>query len=300
VVVVTRAPGLVLKPSSDCRVSPIDLPRFGDWRFELVPFLPASVSSETADGDTVVVRLGGAVGVANVGEVATGILDVLGRTGSDLIVDLRDVRFIDSRVVRSFLLALRQAEERKHWVVLIRPDPAVWRTVQLSGLDGAFPNCADPIEVSRQRGGRPAVDPTMPGGRGGRVTVDEGARLGASSCSPPSPARIGARVLDRERAEPAFEVQTRRPLTPRERRVLFELARGRTTRAAAAAIGLSPHTVRSHLKSALRKLGAETRTQAVALAITQGAIVVGALPLGASDPPPAQLGDDFALVGPLP
>src|SRR5207302_3764343 len=69
----------------------------------------------------------------------------------------------------------------------------------------------------------------------------------------------------RERAEPAFDVQTRRLLTPRERRVLFELARGRTTRAAATAIGLSPHTVRSHLKSALHKLGAETRTQAVAL-----------------------------------
>jgi len=222
----------------------------------VVPPLRASVSSETADGDTVVVRLGGAVSVANVAEVATGILDALGPTGSDLIVDLRDVRFIDSRVVRAFLLVLRQAEERKHSVVLIRPDPAVWRTVQLLGFDGAFPNCADPIDA-------------------------------------PPPARTGARVLDRERAEPAFEVQTRRLLTPRERRVLFELARGRTTRAAATAIGLSPHTVRSHLKSALHKLGAETRTQAVALAITQGAILVDALPPGGSGGPPAQPGDDI-------
>ena len=59
----------------------------------------------------------------------------------------------------------------------------------------------------------------------------------------------------------------------------------------AVAIGVSPHTVRSHLKSAVRKLGAETRTQAVALAITQGAIVVGALPGGSARPPP-ELSDD--------
>jgi anti-anti-sigma factor len=168
------------------------------------------------------VRLGGAVGVANVAEVGTGILDVLGRNGSDVIVDLRDVTLMDWRVVRAFLLVLRQAEERKHAIVVIRPHARVWRTFELAGLDGAFPNCADPTDVLRP------------------------------------------------------DAQRGRPLTPRERRVLFELACGRTTENAAAAIGLSPHTVRSHLKSAARKLGAETRAQAVAIAITQGAIQVGA------------------------
>jgi anti-anti-sigma factor len=104
--------------------------------------LQASVTSETGGGDTVVLRLGGPVNVANVAEVATGVLDAVGRTGSDVIVDLRNVTFIDSRVVRAFLLALRQAEERKHAVLVIRPDPHVWRTFERLGLSGAFPNCA--------------------------------------------------------------------------------------------------------------------------------------------------------------
>jgi DNA-binding CsgD family transcriptional regulator len=189
-----------------------------------------------------------------VAEVGTGILDALGRTGSDLTVDLRGVTLMDWRVVRAFLLALRQAEERKHAVVVIRPHPRVWRTFERFGLDGAFPNCADPIEVGGLRGGWPAGEPMS------------------------SRARIGRRVIDGERAVQAVDTPSGSLLTPRERRVLFELARGRTTEDAAAAIGLSPHTVRSHLKSAVRKLGAETRTQAVAIAIAQGAIQVGAPP----------------------
>ena len=35
---------------------------------------------------------------------------------------------------------------------------------------------------------------------------------------------------------------------------------------------MSPHTVRSRLKNALRKMGARTREQAVAIAIREGAI----------------------------
>lgn len=61
-------------------------------------------------------------------------------------------------------------------------------------------------------------------------------------------------------------------LTERERRVLSELALGRSTEEMAATIYLSPHTVRSHIKSAMAKLGARTRAQAVALALADGTI----------------------------
>jgi len=56
--------------------------------------------------------------------------------------------------------------------------------------------------------------------------------------------------------------------------VLTELAIGSSTDEAAAAIHLSPHTVRSHIKSALRKLRAQTRSHGVAIAITEGEIDV--------------------------
>ena len=62
----------------------------------------ASVSSEVIDGGAVIVRLGGAVGVANMAEIATGILDALGRSGSDVTVDLRGVTLMDWRIVRAF------------------------------------------------------------------------------------------------------------------------------------------------------------------------------------------------------
>lgn len=61
-------------------------------------------------------------------------------------------------------------------------------------------------------------------------------------------------------------------LTDKEREVLAELAAGRTTEEAAQALHVSPHTVRSRLKNALRKMGARTREQAVAIAIREGAI----------------------------
>jgi anti-anti-sigma factor len=214
----------------------------------------ASVSSEVIDGGAVIVRLGGAVGVANVAEIADGILDAVGRSGSDVTVDLRGVTLMDSRVVHALILALRQTEERKHEVVVIRPHPRVWRAFERSSLDGAFPSYADPIEVRGLRGGSSAGEPIS------------------------SWARIGLRAVDGEGAERAVDAPSASSLTPRERRVLLEFAHGRTTAAAAAAIGLSPHTVRSHLRSAARKLGAETRTHAVAIAIAEGAIQIGAAP----------------------
>ena len=65
-----------------------------------------------------------------------------------------------------------------------------------------------------------------------------------------------------------------RPLSERERSVLTELAIGRSTEEAAEAMHLSPHTVRSHVKSALRKLGAQTRSHGIAIAIADSQIDV--------------------------
>ena len=61
-------------------------------------------------------------------------------------------------------------------------------------------------------------------------------------------------------------------LTPRERDVLERLAEGRATEEVAELLHVSPHTVRSRIKSMLRKLGARNREHAVAIALTEGAI----------------------------
>jgi DNA-binding NarL/FixJ family response regulator len=55
----------------------------------------------------------------------------------------------------------------------------------------------------------------------------------------------------------------------RECEVLTLLAAGATDREIATALELSPATVQTHVRNAKAKLGARTRTQAVALALQQ-------------------------------
>jgi DNA-binding NarL/FixJ family response regulator len=50
------------------------------------------------------------------------------------------------------------------------------------------------------------------------------------------------------------------------------LALGHTNNDVAAAVFLSPETVKSHVRSAMRKLGARTRTHAVVIALETGLI----------------------------
>ena len=73
-------------------------------------------------------------------------------------------------------------------------------------------------------------------------------------------------VTVRERTGP------RMPLSPREREVLSALASGRTGAQVAQTLVLSPETVRTHIRNAMEKLGASTRTHAIALAIASGEI----------------------------
>lgn len=54
--------------------------------------------------------------------------------------------------------------------------------------------------------------------------------------------------------------------------MLEELAKGTSTEDIALKLNLSPHTVRTHIKNMLRKLGARTRAHAVAIAYSEDAI----------------------------
>jgi DNA-binding NarL/FixJ family response regulator len=63
-----------------------------------------------------------------------------------------------------------------------------------------------------------------------------------------------------------------RTLTVRQREILQMLADGMQTEAVARKLGLSTETVRTHTKRILAKLHADTRTQAVAIAIRNGLI----------------------------
>lgn len=62
------------------------------------------------------------------------------------------------------------------------------------------------------------------------------------------------------------------PLSKREREILQRVADGATTKQVASALGISPHTVKTHLERIFEKLGANDRAQAVAIAIRSGIV----------------------------
>jgi PAS domain S-box-containing protein len=61
-------------------------------------------------------------------------------------------------------------------------------------------------------------------------------------------------------------------LSPREHQVVELLASGNTGEQVAERLGISPATVRVHVRNATGKLGANTRTQAVAIAVARGEV----------------------------
>jgi DNA-binding CsgD family transcriptional regulator len=71
----------------------------------------------------------------------------------------------------------------------------------------------------------------------------------------------------REPAQP-----TRASLTPREREIFQLLALGFSGREIADRLVLSPDTVRTHVQNGIGRLGAKTRAQGIAIALTRGDI----------------------------
>jgi DNA-binding NarL/FixJ family response regulator len=65
------------------------------------------------------------------------------------------------------------------------------------------------------------------------------------------------------RADRRREQDMQSLLTPREVEILQWIRRGKTTREIAAALVVSPHTVRKHVEHILERLGARTRIEAV-------------------------------------
>ncbi|MBI3360848.1 MAG: response regulator transcription factor [Chloroflexi bacterium] len=78
-----------------------------------------------------------------------------------------------------------------------------------------------------------------------------------------------ATLLDQLRGDAPAE-----SLTPREVQVLGHVAGGLTNKAIALRLGISEHTVKFHLGSAMSKLGAASRAEAVAVAMRRGVIAV--------------------------
>lgn len=83
---------------------------------------------------------------------------------------------------------------------------------------------------------------------------------------------LDAALVGRPYLDPAIQSQGAGRLTDRERDVLALLAEGYQHEEIGARLGISAETVRTHLRKASDRLGASTRTQAVATALRLGLI----------------------------
>ena len=123
----------------------------------------------------------------------------------------------------------------------------------------------------------------------GALRADSPAELGVQGavCRECPPERLVEGLYALAAGETFFECHTHPSaptptdslLSPRERRVTAELARGAGVEDIATALCISPHTARTHVRNVRRKLGARTSAEAVARALTLGLVALPTLPV---------------------
>ena len=110
----------------------------------------------------------------------------------------------------------------------------------------------------------------MAGAKAAAVTTDDG------KAPPRNDRGTALRSIPQGAAGPRHGSRGRRTrcdrLSGKERLVLTELAHGNSTDEIGVVLHVSPHTVRTHVKNLMRKLGARTRAHAVAIALSERAI----------------------------
>lgn len=112
------------------------------------------------------------------------------------------------------------------------------------------------------------------GARGALFRETDGPRLAAALAA----VARGLVVVDEALADPwrrrAGALAGAEPLTPREREVLDLLAQGLSNRRVGERLGIGERTAKFHVNAILAKLGAETRTEAVVIAVRLGLVTL--------------------------
>ncbi|MCW2164164.1 two component transcriptional regulator, LuxR family [Microbacterium hydrothermale] len=103
------------------------------------------------------------------------------------------------------------------------------------------------------------------------LAVDEGGAL----LSPAATRAMIERYVRRTEPAAPRDAPALAVLTEREREVLQHVARGRSNDEIAAALFISPHTAKTHVKNTMLKLGAHDRAQLVIAAYESGLLVPG-------------------------
>jgi len=99
-------------------------------------------------------------------------------------------------------------------------------------------------------------------------------RAAASGLITVAPAHAATLFDPQASIDSARSAQWIQPLTPRELQVLRMLSEGVPNKSIATELQISEHTAKFHVSQILAKLGAESRTEAVAIGIRHGLVMV--------------------------
>src|SRR5690242_17414311 len=185
-------------------------------------------------------------------------------------------RFLESKGVR--VAQARNGEEALSTIRAIQPDVAIVDVAMspVSGIDVARQvaeiSPATKVILYTGHNDRGLLDRALEAGARGFV-LKEGA-LESLADAVRTVAEGGTWVdpgLATAVASPET-VSTLPPLTPREREILSLVANGLTNEKVASTLAISPETVQSHVRHAMVKLEADTRTEAVATALRHSLI----------------------------
>jgi anti-anti-sigma factor len=109
-----------------------------DFLNELLPEASFKHSEEAIDAGRVVMRLGGELDMFISPALAARFHELAEDGTHDIVVDLNDARFIDTRVLETFVTAQQELEAHHHALAVVADSPYARRTIELTGLDGTL------------------------------------------------------------------------------------------------------------------------------------------------------------------
>jgi anti-anti-sigma factor len=95
--------------------------------------------SPSRAGEEYVIGVAGELDLATCHLLREGIVSALGSDARKIVLDLRDLTFMDSTGLRAVLAAEREARDQNKELAIIRGPRAVQRVFELTSLDSKLP-----------------------------------------------------------------------------------------------------------------------------------------------------------------
>jgi anti-anti-sigma factor len=92
-------------------------------------------AARTSDGSRILLELGGECDAASLTALNDALADAVEHATEELVVTLEKTTFIDSLALGALTAAAKRARARGCAFRVIRPSPAIRRTLEITGLD---------------------------------------------------------------------------------------------------------------------------------------------------------------------